>query len=118
MDPVATILAVLDKEIPRREALGYLRDWYKSGGFHPTLREIELAAKRYGFSLSSRWHIIAKNLGAIGETNPPARRPKVGQKTIYNGRTYKIVKVRPFGTIDVQDIVSKKYFRITGLGFV
>jgi hypothetical protein len=66
MDPIATIVAVLAKDMPRREAVGYLREWYRLKGFHPTLREIELMANRRGIPLSPRWYIIAKNLGAIG----------------------------------------------------
>jgi len=45
-------------------------------------------------------------------------RPTVGQLTTCHGLPARIIKVHPFGTIDVVQIRTGRSFRITGLGFL
>ena len=45
-------------------------------------------------------------------------RPKGGDLCTVKGKICKVVKVLPFGTIDVHAIESNKAFRVTGLAFI
>jgi hypothetical protein len=45
-------------------------------------------------------------------------RPNVGDLCTVRGLACKIVKVHPFGTIDVHAIEQNKAFRVTGLAFI
>lgn len=43
MDPVLTILNILDPESStqcKKESRAALRDWYAKGGFHPTFKDV------------------------------------------------------------------------------
>ena len=44
-------------------------------------------------------------------------KPQVGQKIVYEGRSYTVYNVYQFGTIDVVDD-NENYFRITGLNWI
>lgn len=48
--------------------------------------------------------------------NPIGTRPRVGQITTVRGQRAVIVAVHAAGTIDVR--IGRKYYRVTGLGFV
>ena len=47
-----------------------------------------------------------------------AARPTVGQLTTCHGLPARIIKVHPFGTIDVVQIATGRAYRITGLAFL
>jgi hypothetical protein len=47
-----------------------------------------------------------------------SERPKVGDLCTVRGLSCKIVKVHPFGTIDVHAIEKNKAFRVSGLAFI
>ena len=43
------------------------------------------------------------------------KKPKVGQRVVVRGVDCEIVKVRPFGTIDVVSLDGKYAWRVSGL---
>lgn len=45
------------------------------------------------------------------------KKPRVGDRTTVRGVPVEIVKVRPFGTIDVVSLDGKHAWRVTGLFF-
>lgn len=44
-------------------------------------------------------------------------KPKVGMTVTYCGGTYRIFRIHPFGTIDIEEIDGPRAWRITGLSF-
>ena len=44
-------------------------------------------------------------------------KPQIGQIVRVYGKDYRIVKIHPFGTIDVVSLDGSKAFRLSGLAF-
>jgi len=49
--------------------------------------------------------------------NKPTNKPSVGMTFIHCGQVCRIVKVYPFGTMDIKS-PSGRRFRVTGLGWL
>lgn len=45
-------------------------------------------------------------------------KPTIGQTITVRGIQCKIIKVRPFGTIDVESLDGAKHWRLSGLSFL
>jgi hypothetical protein len=44
--------------------------------------------------------------------------PKIGQIMTVRGQQVQIVRIHPFGTVDVSNPITGKSFRVTGLPFI
>lgn len=64
MDPVATVLACILGETPRREARDALSGWYAKRGARPSLFDIHARACHQGATLPRNWKACARSLGA------------------------------------------------------
>lgn len=44
--------------------------------------------------------------------------PSIGQIITARGQQCQVVRVHPFGTVDVSNVITGKSFRVTGLSFI